>query len=293
MAKWHFRQKRPDDTSRESVSGEFFSNDSLHDGFAQGLVREAIQNSLDAYVLTASPLRVRIYLSEDAGAIGAEDAARFLGGLFPHLASEENERLDPPAETEPCQFLVFEDFQTKGLHGDVRAWRTKDGKDPFYLFFRSEGLSDKAREDRGRWGIGKFVFPRSSRARSFFGLTVRHDGEPAGPLLMGRAILRAHCIDDVDFVPDGYFGLQEPIADSVITTPVLGRVPGAVEFRMKRGGSLPAENGRCVTARWGTGEGAADAEKNREDGRDASPGHGGAAAAAAGTGSRSLESAAA
>lgn len=73
----------------------------------------------------------------------------------------------------------------------------------------------------------------------------------------------------------------------------MGRVPGAVELRVKRGGSLPADNGRCVTARGFAGEAAAEAEKNREEGRDENPGHGGAAAAAAGTGSRSLESVAA
>lgn len=52
-----------------------------------------------------------------------------------------------------------------------------------------------------------------------------------------------------------------------------GAVPSLLEDRLNRGGSLPADNGRCVTARGCTGEGAADAEKNKPRGRNQGSAH--------------------
>ncbi len=100
---------------------------------------------------------------------------------------------------------MFEDFGTSGLCGDPLQWHKKEGiKNGFFTFFRAEGQSDKEQADRGRWGVGKFVFPRSSRTSSFWAVTVRHDDNLR--LMMGRAILKSHAIEAQRFVPDGYFG---------------------------------------------------------------------------------------
>ena len=77
-------------------------------------------------------------------------------------------------------------------------------KNPFYYFFRAEGQSNKLETGRGRWGLGKFVFPRSSRIRSFFALTVRYDD--GRQLLVGQSILRSHHVDGKSYTPDGWFG---------------------------------------------------------------------------------------
>ncbi|MCP4170457.1 MAG: hypothetical protein GY758_06750 [Fuerstiella sp.] len=54
--------------------------------------------------------------------------------------------------------------------------------------------------------MGKFVFPRSSRIRSFFAVTVRHDDNQR--LLVGQSILRSHSLRGNSYTPDGWFGLK-------------------------------------------------------------------------------------
>ncbi|MDG2130129.1 MAG: hypothetical protein P8K08_19175 [Fuerstiella sp.] len=76
----------------------------------------------------------------------------------------------------------------------------------FTIFFSAEGQSDKSETDRGRWEMGKFVFPRSSRIRSFFAVTVRHDDNQR--LLVGQSILRSHSLRGNSYTPDGWFGLK-------------------------------------------------------------------------------------
>jgi hypothetical protein len=88
-------------------------------------------------------------------------------------------------------------------------------KNGFFNFFRAKGHSDKAETDRGRWGVGKTVFPRASRISTFWGLTVRASDKKR--LLMGRTILKSHLVGDDLFVPDGYFGEGE---EKNLTLPV-------------------------------------------------------------------------
>src|SRR5205814_895981 len=87
--------------------------------------------------------------------------------------------------------------------------------------------SDKEQGDRGRWGVGKFVFPRSSRVSSFWAVTVRHGD--LRRLLMGRAILKTHAIDGRRFVADGYFGEEGDVGQGDhIGAPIGGGAAGAV-----------------------------------------------------------------
>jgi hypothetical protein len=107
-------------------------------------------------------------------------------------------------------------------------------KNPFYYFFRAEGQSNKTDGGRGRWGLGKFVFPRSSRIRSFFGLTVRHDDKKR--LLVGQSILRSHHVGDKSYTPDGWFGKKPdrneaslPVSDQRCINKFIA------DFQLKRG----------------------------------------------------------
>lgn len=202
---WFFKPKQPDDTIREPIQGEFFATEAIRNS-AEALVREAIQNSLDARQ-GDQKVRVRFYLSGGQKAIGPTLLKPLTHNLFDHLLAKSNGLRNAPLAGEHCRFLVVEDFGTSGLTGDVSQWRPLEGtKNDFYSFFRAEGQSDKGETARGRWGIGKFVFPRVSRASCFFALSVRTD--PPHQVLMGRAILRSHDITDVTFVPDGYFGVK-------------------------------------------------------------------------------------
>lgn len=196
--------QRPGETTREPIQGEFFATEAINNT-AAALVREGNQNTMDA-ARDGEKTRVRIYLSGTGDkAATPEKMAPYLTGVWAHYRAKQNGLREVPAQTECCPFLVFEDFGTTGLCGDPLQWHKKEGvKNGFFTFFRAEGQSDKEEGDRGRWGVGKFVFPRASRVSSFLAVTVRHDDKRR--LLMGRAILKTHAIDDKRYVADGYFG---------------------------------------------------------------------------------------
>src|SRR6266850_420807 len=125
-------------------------------------------------------------------------------GAWPHLSAPGNGLPDAPRPSDMCRFLVFEDFGTSGLTGDPeQLLPVENGDNRFFHFFRVEGRSDKHEHDRGRWGVGKQVFPRASRIRSVFGYTVRKDDRRR--LLMGQAILKSHFVGSTCF-QDGWFG---------------------------------------------------------------------------------------
>lgn len=208
-AQWHFNKLRPGDKTRESTLGEFFATEAIRNS-AEALVREAVQNSLDAGLKDSAgrPIETvvaRMSLNQGGAALAGSKAAEFFAGAWNHLRAPGNGLREAPSESDLCSFLVYEDFGTSGLEGDVNQWHdTPDEKNAFFYFFRAEGRTGKGGDDRGRWGIGKYVFARSSRANSFFGLTVR--ASDSKRLLMGQAVLKSHAIADDHYKPDGTFG---------------------------------------------------------------------------------------
>jgi hypothetical protein len=212
---WWFKEKQPNDKANENSNGEHF-NTLDTEGKAQSFVRESFQNSIDGAAKAGSTVKIRIFVSEDSAALPAELALAYFGGMFEHLSACRNEI---PGDFElmeksPCKFLVFEDFGTTGLTGDVSAWdESQPGTEEnhFYHFYRTVGRSGKKGDNLGRWGIGKFVFLMASGIRSMFGYTVR--AMPAGgvdQLLMGQTTLRYHSLGGRSYVNDGWFSLVDP-----------------------------------------------------------------------------------
>lgn len=146
VTSWWFRRRLRNEKVRDPVQGEFFTEDSIADP-ARALVREAVQNVLDAR-RGADPIRVRIRL----GSIPEHRAVPYLSGLRPHV-----EAVVPGASEafngEDCRFLVIEDFGTTGLTGDLEASGPTAGvRNNYYSFVWAEGSSSKSQGDRGRWG---------------------------------------------------------------------------------------------------------------------------------------------
>jgi hypothetical protein len=75
MPTWRFREHLPGEPVRNPIQGEFFSNETIAND-AEALVREGIQNSLDAR-LGASPVIVRIYVSGQEGALSPDEVSQF------------------------------------------------------------------------------------------------------------------------------------------------------------------------------------------------------------------------
>ena len=219
MATWRCRQNYPGEKERNPITGEYFDEEAI-DQPAQALVREAIQNILDARA-NGDALKVRFYISGLTAALPAERSARWLGEAWEHLRASDSGLRDVPDHPGSCPFLVVEDFSTIGLEGDPTAHdhSPSQGKNHFYAFFRAEGVSQNA-GGRGKWGVGKTVFARSSWVNALFGLTVRRSDNQR--LLMGQATLRFHVVANKKYGPDVMFGVPQsndfvlPITDATV-----------------------------------------------------------------------------
>lgn len=207
---WHFREFKPgDNASDPDFARALFSRD--ESAIARSLVREAIQNSLDARASSVAPVRVRFSLRTGRRALGQKSVRLFFEGAWPHLRAPNSGLEEPPQVTEPIPFLAVEDFGTKGLTGSPSTWDPFDAaKNSYFLFFRALGRSGKEGEDRGRWGVGKFVFPMASRAHCLLALTIPETTQR--PLVMGRMVLKTHRADSVSYHPDGHWGYRESSA---------------------------------------------------------------------------------
>jgi hypothetical protein len=195
---------------RDSANDAFFTAESL-ENLSEAVVREAIQNSLDAAERASGNIRqvhFRIHFVPSA----SPDVRRYLADLFAP-ARENFERGLSRSNLDnlfgdDCGYVVLEDFGTRGLTGDVEEWRLEHAEEnAFFSFFRAEGRSGKTGEKLGRWGIGKQVFPTASRLHAMLGLTVRR--ESPDRVLMGSSVVRTHSVAGKDFQPDAWFGCRE------------------------------------------------------------------------------------
>ena len=217
--RWYFREMARGELNQDPMERELFADEPIN----ERLVREAIQNSLDASLARAglskgAPVRVRFSLRGIRHPLGAADAAAYLGGLGEHLIAG----LDPNDDFRrllarrglvdaAMPYLVVEDAGTVGLEGD---WGQYDDSveesaqdNHFYWFFRNVGRSGKSDADSGSWGLGKWVFPDASLASAYIAVTRRRsDGET---LLMGQSVLKKHNVDGCRYAPHAYFGAMD------------------------------------------------------------------------------------
>jgi hypothetical protein len=123
MVEWKFVVKNRNQKSREAMQGEFFANSSIDDE-THALIREAIQNSLDARIRNSNePVRVRFGLSGDQPATMETMASYITKNAWEHFHVNNNGLLNPPGSNSPAHYLTFEDFGTTGLTGDVmKSW---------------------------------------------------------------------------------------------------------------------------------------------------------------------------
>ena len=229
--RWRFGRMTPSQMNENPVQGEFFT--SATSSLAERLVREAVQNSLDARD-GGGAVRVRFAFGGDGDALRSDAAQRYLVGLREHIEAVARAEAAPAAQPaalsvaeesaiydarntldQPMTWLAVEDFGTTGLQGSVNArWIEGDNSD-FWGFFRSIGISPKGAGAGGSWGLGKWVFPDASIINAYLGATQRK-GEDRY-LLMGMAMLRTHHIGDGDdpprYPPYGYFAAHSEASD--------------------------------------------------------------------------------
>lgn len=235
---WNFATRSEAAVQTDPFEEEFFigpSDSELDDGHVASLVRESVQNAIDA---RNGPAPVRVTFALHESRVSQTGALRYLAGLQPHLAA-----LSPPVpwplngDSETIRWLVYEDFQTTGLCGDpaIVDDPPPGRREDFYWFWRNVGRSAKTGEKLGRWGLGKTVFPSSSNINCIIGLTRRADDDRT--LIMGQAVLRNHTIRGRRHLPYGL--LSDPDVDGPTPMPFEGaeaRADVARAFRLKRNG---------------------------------------------------------
>lgn len=203
---WKFVPKTKDDMAVDPIQDEFFKTESVG-GFSNALLRETIQNSLDAKSKAQQGIRIKISVFRGNPSMNDEKYRSFFSGLTDHLTAPNNGLIDRPVPNAPFDFLVIEDFNTTGLEGDplLGDYPTDEtARENFYYFWRNYGRSGKYGEERGRWGLGKTVFSAVSKINTFFGLTIRESDQRS--LVLGQAVLKIHNIGDTSFLPYGRFG---------------------------------------------------------------------------------------
>lgn len=214
---WRYIEKRIGDVEQEVTQRDQFRNEELN--LSETLVREAVQNSLDAGPKAGTGVGPVTVTFTELKSLGDAQKA-FLTGLFSeHLKHAEAAGLDiASVDFGNPSLILIEDFGTSGLTGAVDQWEDSH----FCDFWRRHGKSHKSGTARGRHGLGKLVFSCSSKLGAFFGSTVR--AGDAGQYLMGQCVLNLRNVDGRTYLPHGFFsdiindgpqtGLQIPLQDA-------------------------------------------------------------------------------
>lgn len=172
------------------------------------LLREVLQNALDARVSLESPVVVSIR-NHELDALGHE----FLGRLIPgdHL---DRFKVSTPhvldsAAGEVASCLVVEDFGTTGLTGAVDQPDLDGNGQNWNAFWFREGEGGKENTSgNGGAGQGKITYFSTSGIRSMFAYTVRSDDKTEA-LFGACSFLRDYHHDGHKWRRDGYWGLPQ------------------------------------------------------------------------------------
>ena len=201
---WLGTRKAANQVENESQHANFFTNTDVLTGQSI-LIRESIQNAIDArdklngYTMA----RVRFYV----GTVPASIGKKYFEDQYSRIVKCLK---NVPSLEEECRFIAIEDFNTTGLAGSVRN-DLPDGDSrigSFFYFTWATGKSNKSAGTRGKNGVGKIVFPKTSRIKSFLVLSSRDNASlPSEPktVLFGTSILKTHELNGVKWLPESHW----------------------------------------------------------------------------------------
>lgn len=206
-AAWHFVRHQSGQPIVNPLGGEHFADADEDWKPGEVLVRECIQNSLDARYDEEISVNFQV---RGASSMSAETADYWFSSLWPHLQSEDCRLTGVEGAPRSGGFVVVEDFGTRGLEGDIRQGGLSKSDNRFFNFFRAEGLSGNPMNGTtgGSWGVGKSVFNRCSRINTFLALTGRRTERDIA--LIGKSLLCHHRIGTEQFMFLGQFGSKDP-----------------------------------------------------------------------------------
>lgn len=197
---WIVPEIGPQDTQQNSALDRFFDEQPK----AVALVRETIQNSMDASVSNSEPVRVSFSYKE----IQTSDLTPYFQGKDSSLM-EHLKKCGISEKKGTIRALTIEDFNTEGLTGETDNTKILDEtgnpiSGNFIGFWWSEGQSAKRRGSGGSHGVGKVKLSTSSDYNCFLGLTKRHDDQKE--LLIGYSQLKVHILNKKRYRSYARFG---------------------------------------------------------------------------------------
>lgn len=197
------------------------------------LLREALQNALDAKVSGSQSVKVAVNLRVLDGTsraymsrmVGPEHLGR-LAKSTPHLANAQF------AEISKC--LVIEDFGTTGLTGSMDDPQLEGSGQNWNAFWFREGEGGKENSSgNGGAGQGKITYFSTSAVRTIFALTVRAD-DGATALFGASSFLRDYPYASRTWKRDSYWGRWSGTGEDLKVEPVTEAGPVEL-FKQKLG----------------------------------------------------------
>lgn len=200
---WKFDEIGPRETRTQSKNSQFFESDQGSAGDAESLIRESIQNALDAKLPAANDKPVRVNIS--IGYFKRKSAESLFHELNRHIfAAKENDKkdyLEPVPNSVP--YVLIEDFNTTGFDGSFDN-NDEHNKGSLVKFWWEEGLSDKKKGSGGSHGVGKVTLSEASASRAFFAYSIREaDGKE---VLFGFCRLGIHSVGNTKYREYARFG---------------------------------------------------------------------------------------
>ena len=217
MIEWNFKEYPEDD---EKSDPKIYSR--FQDDVVDTLVREVIQNSIDAKRNDQTKVKVQFTIDKADPAFGSD----FIGGNLPKHLSMHNALIEEKEDFEELRdtggtpkwkgdldFLMIEDFGTTGLAGDHEQmgkidWDWGDPNNPkmqpasrenrFRMFHWDWGGNQAAADSGtgGSWGFGKAALTKASRIRSIITLTTKNrdysDDKTVEQTLFGHCLVSIH-----------------------------------------------------------------------------------------------------
>ncbi|WNH54498.1 hypothetical protein [Stenotrophomonas oahuensis] len=176
MAQWQFRALNPNENSGSSISDDNFSIEERTN--VEILVRETLQNPLDARASSDDTVRVSYRIVEIDADAGQTVRSLFSEGWLSHARAGQllTDKLAPV-----LRFLLIEDFGTTGLEGAYTDSSVDGESENWNAFWFREGEGAKHARANGGAGQGKITLYLASKVRTVVALTNR--------LSDGRALL--------------------------------------------------------------------------------------------------------
>jgi len=215
---WLGTKKGANQVENESQHANFFTNTDVLTGQSI-LIRESIQNAIDARDKASgqSKAKVRFYV----GSVSTEVGKKYFKEQYARI---EKCLKNVPSLEEDCRFIAVEDFNTTGLVGSVKNDLPEGDSriGSFFYFTWATGKSNKSVGTRGKNGVGKIVFPKTSKIKSFLVFSSRdNDLVPDEPknLLFGTSILKTHELDGVKWLPESHWMCVDETASEPMHVP--------------------------------------------------------------------------